>query len=143
MGLKRIKLAKGKYALVDDKDFELVSQHGWYLNTNGYARTSDPKLYMHQMINKTPAGSVTDHINRDKLDNRRSNLRSVGVIDNSRNRGLSKLNTSGFRGVSWTKTNKWEVYIWLRNKKIHIGRFSDINKAIKARKEAEGVYYAS
>ena len=146
--MEKIRLSNSKgFALIDGEDFEYLSQWKWYLNSNGYARAtlpgSDKKTYMHQLVNKTPKGLVTDHINRDKLDNRKINLRTVEVIQNSRNRGLSNFNTSGHRGVSWTKTNKWEVYIWLKNKKIHIGRFTDFTEATKARKDAERIYYAT
>jgi hypothetical protein len=140
--MRQIKLNRGYVTLVDDEDYEYLNQFKWYLNSNGYARTTSPqRMYMHALINKPPVGLQTDHVNRDKLDNRRSNLRSVTPLENSRNHGIHPTNTSGHPGVSWTKTDKWEVYIWLKNKKKHIGRFAEFKDAVKARKQAERLYY--
>lgn len=141
--MKKIKLTQGKYALVDDGDFEWLSQYNWYYNSNGYARMSrQPKPYMHALLNTPPKGMQTDHIDRNRLNNRRCNLRSVTALENNRNHSMHSTNTSGYTGVSWTKTNKWEVYIWLKNKKIHIGRFSNLQDAVDARLNAEELYYA-
>jgi len=71
--MKRIKLTQEKVALVDDADFEFLNQWKWFYHQTGYAKSCH--RYMHRLINKTPKGFHTDHINRNKLDNRKSNLR--------------------------------------------------------------------
>ncbi len=82
-----------------------------------------------------------DHINRDKLDNRFINLREVSVQCNSRNQGLRRTNTSGIKGVSWSnQKNKWNAYIKVEGKRKHLGNFSEIIDAAKARYEAEKNY---
>ena len=142
--MKRIPLTKGEFALVDDADFEYLNQWKWHCDAQGYARRSCGvrKVHMHRDVNKTPDGFLTDHINRNKLDNRRENLRTVLKIENQRNHKILKTNTSGYNGISWNKaTKKWEVYLWLKNRKIKIGYFVDIAIAAKERKLAELKYW--
>src|ERR1035437_132783 len=73
---------KGKFAIVDNEDYEFLNQFNWYMTDNGYAvyrhlaNGTKRTVRMHRLINKTPKGLVTDHINQDKLDNRKSNLRT-------------------------------------------------------------------
>lgn len=95
LNMKTIDLKNGHYVMVDDLDYDLVYRYKWRLskgrNTN-YACTciSGQTVLMHRLINKTPSGLFTDHINRNGLDNRRNNLRSVNRSDNGRNRDRSK-----------------------------------------------------
>ena len=143
--MKKIKLTQSKFALVDD-DFEWLNQWKWkFDSTTGYAcRTLYPKgkVYMHTLINETIGDLQTDHINRDKLDNRQSNLRTVTSTENSRNTEISVINTSGYKGVSFNKGRSlWEAYIHNNYKKINLGLFKDIDKAILARQRAESIYW--
>ncbi|SRR5258705_5905378 len=149
--MKKIQLTQGKFALVDDTDFEWLNQWKWYLS-HGYAVRHLPRMiqknrkvtYMHRIINNTSEGMETDHINQNKLDNRRENLRTVTKYQNSLNRSLNKNSTSGIKGVSWHKTNKkWMVYVYQKGRQIRLGFFSNINKAILARLKGEQKYYAS
>jgi len=139
--MKKIKLTKNRYALVDAEDFDYLSQWKWQYGLVGYAYRSldkKTKVYMHRCINKTPKGKFTDHINRDKLDNRKTNLRTVTGMENGRNRGKNKNNTSGYKGVSWDKSKKsWLAHIKVNYKLLFLGRFKDIKDAIKARKNGE------
>ena len=82
------------------------------------------------------AGLVTDHINRDKSDNRWSNLRWVTQKDNTHNRTRSRRNKSGHTGIGWTK-GAWVVQIGLRGTTHYVGRFKTLSEALKARKQAE------
>lgn len=114
---KRIELTQGKFAIVDDADFERVSQHKWYYN-EGYAVRNTKKngkcvkICMHRVINKTPNNMLTDHANGDTLDNRKSNLRTCTVRQNSQNRKLPCNNLSGMKGLHFEKaTNKWVAKI--------------------------------
>src|SRR2546430_16319669 len=100
-GPRKIKLTRGKYALVDLVDYEWLSQWKWYCSARGYAaRRLYPEnkvVYMHRVI--IPEGEEVDHINHDKLDNRKSNLRPCTHKQNLRSRGLNKNNKSGYKGV--------------------------------------------
>lgn len=141
--MKKIKLTKEKITIVDDEDFESMNKYKWYVSSHGYAMTTTiPHLYMHRILNKTPNGFLTDHINRNTLDNRKINLRIADKRLNSINRGLQSNNTSGYRGISWSKQcNKWETYIWNRGLRIRLGYYKIIKDAIFARKQAEKKYY--
>lgn len=89
---------------------------------------------------KLPEESL-DHINRDKLDNRITNLRVAGKIINSRNTDLRSDNSSGITGVTFDKSrDKWIAQIIIRGKNIHLGRFSNIKQAAQARLIAENHY---
>jgi hypothetical protein len=120
--MKKIPINKGLFCLVDDEDYEFLSQWKWTSNAKGYVvRTHREKMgrgtytehiIMHRVINNTPDGMVTDHINGDRLDNRRCNLRSCTVSQNNCNRIAIKGKTSSYKGVSLCKrSNKWRAQI--------------------------------
>lgn len=86
----------GHYALVDEEDFQKVDRFSpWYENDQGYAikktriKGKSLSIRMHALINGTPKGLVTDHINGNRLDNRKGNLRSVGQMINCWNKEKS------------------------------------------------------
>jgi len=143
--MKKIKLTKGKFALVDNEDFEYLSQWKWHYIRNGYAarhsKVNEKErgyIYMHRQINNTPSGLVTDHINRNKLDNRKINLRNATNSMNGMNRNLNKNNSSGYLGVFWRKDRKkWIAFIKVNYKRMHLGNFYSKIDAIKARRGAE------
>lgn len=125
------KAGAGKYALVDDKDYELVSRYRWFLNQDGYAisgrkRRSDKSILMHRMVMNTPTGMLTDHKNQDKLDNRRENLRICNTSENNRNmRPGARGGSSRFTGVYFCKTRKlWVAMIKGESKRYNLGRFA-------------------
>lgn len=142
--MKKIKLTQGKYALVDNKDFEYLSQWKWHVNMAGYAvRGKTPHLYMHRLVNQTPKGFHTDHINHNKLDNRRSNLRTTTCSQNLMNSKISTINSSGHKGISlYKRHNVYHTYINVNKKRINLGHYKNIKDAIKVRKQAEEKYHA-
>tara|TARA_R110002094_G_scaffold157781_2_gene144049 strand:+ start:17418 stop:17915 length:498 start_codon:yes stop_codon:yes gene_type:complete len=82
-----------------------------------------------------------DHINQDKTDNRLSNLRNASSLENHRNLSISKRNTSGFTGVSWSKTYQhWVASISLNKKSVCLGCYTNKVDAINCRKEANEKY---
>lgn len=145
--MKQIALSKGRFALVDDQDFEFLNQWKWYLSWNGYALRREyvdgktAYIRMHRLINNTPEGMITDHINRNKLDNRRNNLRTVDKSINGLNTGLRSTNKSGYKGVYWESWSaKWRAEIKINYKKKTLGRYTSIKDAVNARKRAEVQY---
>lgn len=80
------------YAIVDQEDYKELSQFKWYLHNMGYATTTIDKhmVYMHRLVMKPPNNMHIDHINHEKLDNRKSNLRIVTREENMQNRKLGK-----------------------------------------------------
>lgn len=143
--MKEIKLTQGKVALVDDTDYERISQHGWYANFQRgrwYAmrRKSVSEgsgwAYMHREIMSAPKESEVDHCNGNCLDNQKSNLRLATHADNQHNRKTQRNNTSGYKGVIWHVTNKnWVARIVINGKKQHIGSFQSKHDAAKAYNE--------
>ena len=99
-------------------------------------------VFLHRLLTNCPDDMMVDHINRDPLDNRKSNLRIVSNQQNSMNKGLQKRNTSGHKGVSWDKSkNKWYTYITVNYKLINLGRFSILEDAVEVRRQAEIKYF--
>lgn len=156
--MKQIKLTQNQFALVDDDDFEWLSHRKWYAHFDkNYANGGAYKalcnsftvmgkrktLYMHREIiarlldRKLNQCEMIDHINGNTLDNQRSNLRIASPAQNQYNRNKAKNNTSGFKGVTWSKFhNKWVAQIKINKKHIHIGYFNDIQSAAKAYNQA-------
>lgn len=126
--MKYIRVPSGQQVKVDDADYEDVAQFKWHLS-NGYAirhvtKNPDVREYMHRRINKTPKGYVTDHINGDKLDNRRSNLRTATISQNGVNSGKRRGYNNPYRGVSLhTKTGLWRARITVNRKEKTLGYF--------------------
>jgi hypothetical protein len=140
-----IELTQGKVSIVGVEDFEQLSKHKWYFHKNGYAVRNRKKsdgpgsrcIRMHREILRAPDDLLVDHINGDKLDNRRSNIRLATKSQNECNKGPSSLNGSGYRGVSWSKQKrKWHVRVYLDAKCQHVGFFSNIEEAALAYNEA-------
>lgn len=133
--MKKIELTRGKVALVDDCDFEFLKQFRWFYATNGYAvrNEKDTQVYMHRVVKMTPRGKETDHINGNKLDNRRENLRECSGAENRWNKGAHRDSASGYKGVFfYKKTGKWEVQIMAKGRRHHLGYFIEKIEAAKA-----------
>ena len=126
---------------IDTEDYQRVKKHRWYLNKAGYAFTgSGHPFSLASLILgvKTDRYNVIDHINQNKLDNRKHNLRVVSRSINAFNAKIRKDNTSGHPGVSWDSARrKWTARICVGGKVKCLGRFAAIESAIMARKSAE------
>lgn len=138
--MPKIKLSRGYEAIVDIDDYEELKQWRWSITSNGYAKRCTKKNktpvshYMHRQIMGYPKGHV-DHINGDRLDNRRQNLRAITPSGNGLNRvELNKNNSTGHRGITWDKSrSKWAVMFMKNYKHIHLGRYDKLEDAIKVK----------
>lgn len=121
-----IPLFGGGVVLIDESDLPLVAGYEWR-ETKGYALLRFRSRVVPQRMHTLLTGwTLTDHINGDRLDNRRANLRPASPTQNAANSILRRDNTSGFKGVAWFKRDQcWHVTIRINCKKTHIGYFKD------------------
>lgn len=129
-----------KSILVSYDDFDNVKLHSWSVDNKGYASAgwNGRTVRLHSFIMNPSGGCVVDHINRNKLDNRRENLRVVPKQVNSWNHKIISTNKSGYNGVYWSKEcDKWAVQICRDGYRKHIGLFDSIEKAVLARQREE------
>lgn len=139
--MKEIPLTKGFVALVDDADYAALSKYKWSVVGPGYARRRGKKsdgereglcIYMHREIMGLGRGREieVDHIDRNKLNNQRSNLRTCTHSQNHCNIGARSRNTSGFKGVSFNKRKEcWETRIRSGNLVKSFGGFKTPEEA--------------
>ncbi len=148
---RRIKLTKGKYAIVDAEDYEKLNQYNWYTKDNGYTFYAERKekilgkkrcVRMHRQIMNAPSDKVVDHKNRNGLDNRKENLRLVSQQENNWNseRGANK-GSSKYKGVNYDKAHqKYRATLCHNGGKIHLGYFENESDAAKAYDAAAKIY---
>ena len=133
-----------KYFMFDKEDIDLVSSYTWYYeNSTGYVRTTtwdiDTKQSTHITLHRLIMskyynidGMVIDHMNHNKLDNRKFNLRICTNKENQRNI-RSPISNTGLRGISYEKDrNKYRLTIKYKGKKYR-WRFNTAEEAVKQR----------
>lgn len=134
---------RGYEAIVDEKWYGVLSKSRWYL-CDGYARgdIDGKSIYMHRIICHPPESYLVDHINRNRLDNRETNLRIVTLAQNARNRGKYSNNTTGYKGVYFLKAqNIYTAGIHQGGKLRHLGRFHTPIDAARAYNKAAIEFY--
>lgn len=146
--MKRIPLTRGKFAIVDDRDFKWLSKWHWQADRikhkrvppTYYARShptyNGPKLHMHREIMARMGlkqALQVDHKDGNSLNNRRGNLRSASNSQNNANKSKLSGYSSKFKGVSWDKARrKWAAELTCGWRKYHIGRFEIEEEAARA-----------
>ena len=144
--MKKLELVNGGYALVDNEDYPKLKDYRWFKvqipggHTPYVLRrfTEDgesKKVYLHKQIMGVPLGSEfeVDHENRNGLDCRRKNLRVLTTAENQENTKVRTDSSSGYRGVYFHKgAGKWRAKIDLRGKRVHLGLYTNKNKAAYA-----------
>lgn len=135
---KTIQITRGKTLVVSDEDYESLSKkkiYSDYVDGRWYACLfmDGRKVSVHRHILGEPIGFVVDHKDNDGLNCQRENLRVATRSQNNANRKLESRNKSGYKGVSWSKSNGgWVSCIVSKNKQIYLGTFSDPIDAAKA-----------
>lgn len=129
----------------DLEDYDLIKPYCWYAD-DGYVFTNlkDGIISLHRLVMdcKHGDGLYVDHINHDKLNCRKYNLRIVTNQQNSMNASKRSDNTSGVTGVRFYEDrNKWNAQIMFNYKAINLGYFDTFEEAVKARKQAEEEYF--
>jgi len=121
--------------LVDQDDINVVGDWRWLLDSDGYVRRYCNKkaVLLHRLIYEKHFGSIPDdkqidHIDQDKLNNRRSNLRLCSHAENQRNQNVYKNNKLGVKGVH-IKRGKYEAQIRFDKKLIYLGLFNTLAEA--------------
>lgn len=141
--MKQIPLTKEQYALVDDEDFTSLNEYIWCATVKHHQKAPDEyyatrksgnkHILMHRIILNAPKGQNVDHIDGNSLNNQRANLRLATQSQNGCNRGKSKVNTSGYKGVFLERsTGRFRARIGLNHKKYHIGVYATAREAAKA-----------
>jgi HNH endonuclease len=151
--MKEIPLRNNKkiivaYALVDDDDYEWLMQWKWHFSSS-YARRNIPlpdgkqtQIQMHRVIIGAVKGDEVDHINRNRLDNRKCNLRKATRSQNNQNRTKLSNTLSKFKGVTWHKKHsKWYAQIVLNTKHIFLGLYENEVEAAQAYDNAAKEYF--
>lgn len=132
---------------MEQKRLDVLNNYHWTKDTKYFVRFKmnnykQRKIYQHREIWESvygpiPNGLVIDHINGDGHDNRLENLRAVTMQANNHNRGKTKRNTSGYKGVYWHKQhNKWHVQIMVKWKKRSLGLYDTAEDASRAYEKA-------
>ena len=145
---RTIQLTRGLETVVDQEDYERLSQFKWYADymvnskkfravRNTYENGVHKRILMHrEIMGGLDSQEQVDHISGDTLDNRKSNLRVCVNSENSCNRKLRSDSTSGFKGVSWNKNRgKYGAYINHDGKRFELGFFDSAIEAASAYNE--------
>lgn len=131
------------YSKISPEDYEWASKHNWRINGGGYVKRNGsrdaeghrPDVILHRVILGLEKGNplTGDHINRDRLDNRRENLRAVTLAENNRNIPACSGSTSRHRGVCWyAKIGKWRAAAEFEHVATHLGDFSHEDDGARA-----------
>lgn len=130
-----ITTAAGRQILVDTEDVPRLSRYTWCVEGTGYAmsRSGGNAIKMHRFLLDASKGNFVDHINGNRLDNRKQNLRICKKQQNEFNAKVRADSTTGFRGVSFEKRrHKYRAYITIDQKQQHIGSFDTAEAAARA-----------
>lgn len=145
--MKKIELTNhlDQYIIVDDDDYEKFYNYRWTLNNYGYAirtATNDEIsngykriIFLHrEILGISKSTNIADHINHDKLDNRKNNLRICTKLENNKNvlKYTDREYTSKYKGVYWCKSvGLWRAGIVVDKKRVFIGYYKiEVHAAI-------------
>lgn len=134
-----VETTRGRFE-IDKEDLNLIKNYTWHMTPTGYVYTTIQKtegkrgsLYLHRLIINAKEGEFVDHIDRNKANNRKSNLRIVDVVINGANKVKYKeLATSKYKGVRFIKGEGWCARITVNGKEIGLGTYTNEEAAANA-----------
>lgn len=127
--------------VIDEADRSLIQERTWSIGGPGYVTSNGRKgkygsVTLHRFLMNPPKGFVVDHINGNRLDNRRANLRIVRQKLNAQNQRLSRLNSTGFIGVSFVQRRSdigsptpYRAYARIGTRQKHLGYYATAEEA--------------
>jgi hypothetical protein len=149
--MKLIPLTKGLFAAVDDSDYDHLQEYKWFA-TKGrnkfyagrcvWRNRRSITILMHREILRPKPNEQIDHADGNPLNNQKSNLRVATPAQNNANRGKTRSNTSGYKGVFWDKTrDRWYAQINVSRKHLFLGRYKSLDLAAAAYQDAALLHY--
>lgn len=133
--MKVVKISQNKQAIVDDEDFARVINWRWSHHHTGYVVRGKPQISLHRFIMGAKKGQYVDHVNGDRLDNRKENLRFC-------TRKQNQWNTRSYDGIHWRGDREaWIVRMRVDGRMKYIGYFKEKKDAEEARRQASLKYH--
>lgn len=133
---KTLTLLRGQRTLVDDADYPALAQYQWRLNSSGYVVRTERRgdrpfvVCLHRELMQAERGQIVDHLDHDKLNNTRANLRIITQQENLQYRRCFKNNRSGYKGVT-RQHGKWHPRITVGGQLLHLGFWDDPETAAR------------
>lgn len=137
---------QGEKFIIDTEDLNKVKDYCWYISAKKYVTAnqkdkSNKKVWLHRLVMDAHENEIVDHIDWDKSDNRKSNLRIATKSQNNTNIKRKSNNRSGYTGVKMAKSGKYVAQITANKHRVHLGTFDTIQEAVEARRTAEKQYH--
>lgn len=146
-GKKRSDSKRHWLVMVDDEDYEYLNQFYWFVDSYGSVSSKlggkgRRGMLLARLLLNPPDNLEIDHIDGNRLNNQKSNLRLATSSQNKINRGPRIDNKSGYKGVSWhSQRKKWTARIMINGNNKHLGLFENLVEAARSYNVAALEYY--